>query len=1069
MRTYSVHELSRLGAATAADLDTLLNSSGLTPAKAERYDEIGDANGVGLYSNRRGSQKRAKKDDSMFLRMMSSMEREVFEFNDDDDRWGRRRPRGRGRVNGPDSRRAVDGDGERKPNAEDGERRPADADAESQRRIDAEGERAVTPEGDRAATPDAERVAAADADRVATPEVEPARVVAETITPDSERVVFADTAPEVETRIGPAEFEAPRAVEVAIEPARTVDPVVRAPVIPTLETPVVVADRTLGAEFRVPATPSVIVEARPVIDLDTIPALRPVEVPVADADIRVGGVDTPVEAARAPATLSPALAGLDADVDLPAYEPARVAAPDFDPSMMEMPEMRAPVVDMSSPNLTPSADTPIVRIDAAPLDTPDIDTRAPDLADFFARSHNGIYVDMDMPEMRAPNFDNLELVTPSVDAETIRASAPDLDIPAAPDAIDIRTASAQRPFESHLESRGTSMDAFRTAVETPAPGRIDIGAAPVDAPHASLNAGRAGRFTRLLMPNGLDYAVIGGFATYAAVQTASIGVGNNADIELASGVGIDLNGAAIGGAAADAAPWVDAIAAKYRGRDAEATVRLIVNGVETATPFAFAAAGAWVGGATGSAGAGVGAIPGAVVGGVGGFVVGLVASGAISVAVDEGLRATARGMGYDVDRGFVSSLLAPEFAGEMEAWVSRVYGENGSLPDGATPQQIVDDILSSTDDPTEQVTRFREFMGIMNESLYSTQEEHLDSIRDIVEAQTGITDLRAVLDADPEVRDNFLSFYQNQLEQDPNNETAQMVMSAVAEYYALQENRFSVQQAILNADIMHAVSMNEDIRDNVEATYQNMHHAFMAINMQEELVPELIEIDAQRRLQELYSFIETQQDDVNADTNSLIQAVAANGGDAYAATGSTEMLTQALTLYDDMETALSAAADRIVTTHMDGYEIFFDNYDRLEGYIDEALDDYADRAPESAAELRRIIADSNGFQNLTDDQRMALAQNVVFREALQDMASEMWILRSNPNADLKDAFWDLEHNLDQSGYGIVMSRLGLVAHQREELETTLRRYGVDAEMTDPELDAGPRRDPRMDPRMVGPR
>ncbi|MEC7028370.1 MAG: hypothetical protein VXW91_01750, partial [Pseudomonadota bacterium] len=272
MRTYSVHELSRLGAATAADLDTLLNSSGLTPAKAERYDEIGDANGVGLYSNRRGSQKRAKKDDSMFLRMMSSMEREVFEFNDDDDRWGRRRPRGRGRVNGPDSRRAVDGDGERKPNAEDGERRPADADAESQRRIDAEGERAVTPEGDRAATPDAERVAAADADRVATPEVEPARVVAETITPDSERVVFADTAPEVETRIGPAEFEAPRAVEVAIEPARTVDPVVRAPVIPTLETPVVVADRTLGAEFRVPATPSVIVEARPVIDLDTIPA-----------------------------------------------------------------------------------------------------------------------------------------------------------------------------------------------------------------------------------------------------------------------------------------------------------------------------------------------------------------------------------------------------------------------------------------------------------------------------------------------------------------------------------------------------------------------------------------------------------------------------------------------------------------------------------------------------------------------------------------------------------------------------------------------------------------------------
>ena len=100
---------------------------------------------------------------------------------------------------------------------------------------------------------------------------------------------------------------------------------------------------------------------------------------------------------------------------------------------------------------------------------------------------------------------------------------------------------------------------------------------------------------------------------------------------------------------------------------------------------------------------------------------------------------------------------------------------------------------------------------------------------------------------------------------------------------------------------------------------------------------------------------------------------------------------------------------------------------------------------------------------------MALAQNVVFREALQDMASEMWILRSNPNADLKDAFWDLEHNLDQSGYGIVMSRLGLVAHQREELETTLRRYGVDAEMTDPELDAGPRRDPRMDPRMVGPR
>ena len=275
-------------------------------------------------------------------------------------------------------------------------------------------------------------------------------------------------------------------------------------------------------------------------------------------------------------------------------------------------------------------------------------------------------------------------------------------------------------------------------------------------------------------------------------------------------------------------------------------------------------------------------------------------------------------MGYDVDRGFVSSLLAPEFAGEMEAWVSRVYGENGSLPDGATPQQIVDDILASTEDPTEQVTRFREFMGIMNESLYASQEEQLSSIRDIVQAQTDITDLRAVLDGDPEIRDNFLSFYQNQLEQDPNNETAQMVMTAVAEYYALQENRFSVQQAILNADIMHAVSMNEDIRDNVEATYQNMHHAFMAINMQEELVPELIEIDAQARLQELYSFIETQQDDVNADTNSLIQAVAENGGDAYAATGSTEMLTRALTLYDDMETALSAAADRIVTTHMDG-------------------------------------------------------------------------------------------------------------------------------------------------------
>lgn len=1070
MRTYSVHELSRLGAATAADLDTLLNSSGLTPAKAERYDEIGDANGVGLYSNRRGSQKRAKKDDSMFLRMMSSMERDVFEF-DDDDFSGRRRPRGRRKPNGPDSRRAVDGDGERKPNAEDGERRPADAEADSERKVDADGERTATPEGDRAVTPEAERAVAPEADRVATPEIEPARVVAETVTPDSARVVFADTAPEVETRIGPAEFEAPRAVEVAIEPARTVDPVVRAPVAPALDTPVIAVERTLAPEFRVPATPSVIVEARPVIDLDTVPALQPVEAPVADADVRVGGIDAPVEVPRAPASLSPALAGMEVDLDIPAYEPSRVAGPDFDPSAIDMPEMRAPAVELDSPNFAPTADTPVVRVDAVTLDTPDIDTRAPDLADFFARSHNGIYFDMDTPEMRAPDLSDVEIRVPVTDAEVIRSSAPELDVPhAMPDTPSVRTATAASPWETHLQSRGTSMDAFNAAVEAPAPGRIEIGAAPVEAPHASLNAGRAGRFTRLLMPNGLDYAIIGGFATYAAIQTASVGIGDNADIELASGVGIDLNGAAIGGAAADAAPWVDAIAAKYRGRDAEATVRLIVNGVETATPFAFAAAGAWVGGATGSAGAGVGAIPGAVVGGVGGFVVGLVASGAISVAVDEGLRATARGMGYDVDRGFVSSLLAPEFAGEMEAWVSRIYGENGSLPDGASPQQIVDDILASTDDPTEQVTRFREFMGIMNDSLYSSQEEHLNSIRDIVEAQTRITDLRAVLDGDPEIRDNFLSFYQNQLEQDPSNESAQMVMTAVAEYYALQENRFSVQQAILNADIMHAVSMNEDIRDNVERTYQDMHHAFMVINMQEELVPELIEVDAQRRLQELYSFIETQQDEVNADTNSLIRAVAENGGDAYAATGSTEMLTQALTLYDDMETALSAAADRIVTTHMGSYEIFFDNYDRLEGYINEALDDYADRAPESAAELRRIIADSNGFQNLTDDQKVALAQNVVFREALQDMASEVWIFRTNPNDDLKDAFWDLEHNLDQSGYGIVMSRLGLVAHQREELETTLRRYGVDAEMAEPELDAeGPRRDPRMDPRMVGPR
>lgn len=582
-------------------------------------------------------------------------------------------------------------------------------------------------------------------------------------------------------------------------------------------------------------------------------------------------------------------------------------------------------------------------------------------------------------------------------------------------------------FDAFLTEAGDDVEAFRKSIEATIDGPAIAPGTDVDPSARRSNAAtvRKGRFFRMLMPNGVDLAVMGGVAGGVAIYEGA----EYALLEKATG-GSNLSAAASAawagkGAGAETLPVVGTAMAINQGRQAEGTVRAIEDVVEFASPFAFAAIGAGAGATGGAAFFGVGAIPGAV----GGFLVGLGTGVVVSLGASEITRTVARGLGYDdVDRGMISAFFAPDHAEEMEGWIRRVAKDGQGWKEGESLSDVMDRINEGAESELEKTQNFKAFLTHINEGIYAKQQEQIDAVAERISRDTGIEidNIDEALRL-PEARTRITAFYQSQAEENPQDQDIQNILNTLQDFETTEQERINAVIGIVAADIMTAREISQDIDDIVKD-----------IRTRSSIVQqELDSINYTERLQAIKDQIEASED---MKVDNIINSSFANGTTAFEEMHTVEALAQSYNLLLDAEETLMAKQQSIVDENWDRIQqhMRWDAVDkadwfmqsdktlgqRLEAALDDAKED--DFAAES---LRKLLQDTNNLQNVTKEQATQLMNNSIFMKAFSEIIDD-----ANDN--------QLIAALKGNVFADRVETINDIRAQGRELETRSADYGI---------------------------
>ncbi|MCB9996469.1 MAG: hypothetical protein H6869_08555 [Rhodospirillales bacterium] len=636
------------------------------------------------------------------------------------------------------------------------------------------------------------------------------------------------------------------------------------------------------------------------------------------------------------------------------------------------------------------------------------------------------------------------------DRSTGNTPAPAVSDPApAPTRIDQLQTNKWGDF---LESRGSSVDAFNQAT-TPAAAHVpdmDNVNMPdmsrVNLPTAA--AGRAGRFFRMATPNGLDIVIAGGIGAAVGVYTGKATLGNDADVKFGA-VGYDINEKAGALAAGESLILVDTAIAASQGRTNEAVIRGAVNVVEIASPFAVAAAGAGIGAAAFSW-TGPGAAVAAAVGGAIGGVVGWVTSGAITIAFDEGIRATAHGLGFeDVDRGMIGSFFAPEYAEEMEAWIRQV-GKGQDFEDGKSVNDIMNSVVEDADTPQEKTKRFREFLDIADKGYEAKQKELRNKLAETL-AKDGIQNVENAL-KNPEARAQIIAFYQQQLADDPGNEAAQNTLNDLTSFEEVSMKRLEIVAAKTNADIMDSMQLQQDTSELMEEFGDEFDSFFSYRGMSE-----FDDINLQNRIEALQERIEGLQE-TNADTGAIMRKVF-EGTDPHAAMGTTQIIADSMNIICDLEDAILAKQQSFIDNNWGKMQPYMSG-SVMNRYIEEVLGDADNETDKAFAdELKELMEETDNMQNVNKAQALRLMNNRLFREALDDAMDDRRGSGRRRNRDT------LGRALNDADFDQRAEALEQVRAHKQRMEQLLKVNGFDMKL-DPNPQLSPEQAARINPELA---
>lgn len=673
-----------------------------------------------------------------------------------------------------------------------------------------------------------------------------------------------------------------------------------------------------------------------------------------------------------------------------------------------------------------------------------------------------ITMSFEEPEIRLAPGQTVE--TLRVAEPAVGTTAPARDPALNPDPIHVVTPQppaaevdpGRARFSAFIAQGGQSLEEFQQRIAATIDGPEVPRGAQVDIPAEGIDVGRvrAGRFLRMVTPNGFDLLVAGGVGgTVAVVSGAQAGIidratgGDNLSAVASAAYAGRAQGAKAG---AETMFGIGTGIAFADGRNAEGTVRAIEDVVEIASPFAFAAIGAAGGAGVGSAGAGVGAIPGAIVGGLGGLLVGI----GVSLTASEATRAIARGLGYDdVDRGMIGAWFAPEYAEEMEGWIRTMTGGTG-WREGESLSQVMERINRDARTPHERTENFRQLLDRINAGIVDRQNGQVEAVADRIRRDTGIEDVAAALRL-PETRAQITSFYQQEAQQNPGDQEVATILRTMSDYETTEAERIKVVAARVGADMMDAREINEALKDNLSsgmigrletlAANQAMASS-MVFGMPQDpsmqaVTNDLASINFQQRLEAIRTRL-GQSETLTA--RDVITRSFANGSDAYAEMGTTQMLAESVNLLADAEAALLNSQTALITEnwqqlrqHMNANATidggWFRDDTTLGAELAKRIGEARPNDPE-AQELRGLLSESNNLQNLTPELAARLMSNRMFMRVFDNV----------------EGFEDdrtLRRTLDRGGLRFRSEAIRDIRGQRTQIEGTAGTYGFQLDLS----------------------
>ncbi len=577
--------------------------------------------------------------------------------------------------------------------------------------------------------------------------------------------------------------------------------------------------------------------------------------------------------------------------------------------------------------------------------------------------------------------------------DTARPTAATSGINAAADAAtDFRHVDGGNTarFQSFLAQSGESLSDFQTRVQNTlsSHGSARHSAANAYVPDR-LNTGsvRAGRFIRLATPNGLDLAVMGTVAGTVGVMAGTPNVS-------ADGFGWDFNKKA----AAETLPVSGTVIARNDGRTAESVVRGIEDVVEFASPFVFAAIGAKVGAGGGAAAGGIGAVPGALLGGAGGFAVGVL----FTMGASEITRTIARGIGFDdVDRGLIGSFLTPRHTEQMENWVREHSVDGAGFGSGESLSDVIARVTDGAENDQERVVLFREFIDTIHAGIVESQRENLSVVAERISSDTGI-DVDSLEDTlrMPEARDQIIAFYEQEAAQNPQDQDLQTVIETLRHFDAGENERVRLISARVGADIMEAREFNEEIayamdgaNDGSLSRYVSRNAARRRSDDFRAIQRDLGEIDYEARLNEIRQI---RRDADGRAVGDVVHSVFANESDAFVELGTADMIAKSYALVYDVEEVMLDKQREFIAENWEDLSVHFHNDAEIKPRLYQVFSrgttlgasiardlSRTDPHDSDAQELRRLLEETNGLQNVTQEQALQLVNNKIFFKSFQ--------------------------------------------------------------------------------------